>query len=180
LQSLVSLNIYNQCHGINLTSPVHFIHGGKWNVIPGQKIDASDVIRNCIEFDSEQDILEGALVYKIQRQRAESDEFVQDKSKSIQLLVVWHVERAKGSHVCAVLIEHDWEFNLNEDKLRRLRQKYWHSLKTQVKGNWLLDNATVLETLVKVMNGGYGLDVFISKEKGYGYAMRPLWIDAKR
>jgi hypothetical protein len=181
LQSPVSLNIHNQCQDINLTSPVYFIHGGKWHVVPDQEIDVDAIMRSRLEFDSGQDILEGILVYKIQRQHAKSDEFVQDKSKNIQLLVAWHAEHTKGLHVRALLIEHDKEFNWDEDKLRELHQKCWCPLDAWANptgSNWKLDDATMLTTTIKVMNGDYRWDISISEE-GDGIE-RPLWIDAER
>jgi hypothetical protein len=165
LQSSVSLNIHNQYQNINLTSPVYFIHGGKWNVVPDQKVDVNAVMRNYIEFDSGQDILEGALVYRIQRKHAKYDEFVQDGSKNIQLLVGWYVEHTKELDVRAVLVEHEKE--LNEDKVMRLHQKYWHSLKMRtlfIRSSWLLDDTTALKTTIKVMNGGCKWDIFITEE----------------
>jgi hypothetical protein len=180
LQSSVSLNIYNQYQGINLTSPAYFIHGGRWHVTPDQEIDADVVMRNYIEFDSGHDILEGALVYRIQRQHVEYDKSAQDKSKSIQLLVAWHVEHTKKLDVRAVLVEHEKE--LNEDKLRRLHQKYWHLFKgfaSYIKSNRLLDDATVLGITVKTMNGGYRRDIFISKGIKSN-VLRPLWFDTER
>jgi hypothetical protein len=180
LQSPVLLNIYNQFQGINLSSPVYFIHGGRWHVTPDQEIDADVVMRNYIEFDSGHDILEGALVYRIQRQHVEYDKSAQDKSKSIQLLVAWHVEHTKKLDVRAVLVEHEKE--LNEDKLRRLHQKYWHLFKgfaSYIKSNRLLDDATVLGITVKTMNGGYRRDIFISKGIKSN-VLRPLWFDTER
>jgi hypothetical protein len=181
LQSLLAFNIHNWCQDIDLIYPVYFIYGGKWQVIPDQEIDASTIMRNRIEFDSGQDILEGALIYRIQRrQHAESNEFIQNEPKSVQLLIAWHVEHAKELHVRAVLVEHGWK--LDEDKLRRLHQKYWHSLKAQVDpigSDWLVDDETVLKTTFKVMNGGYRWDIFIS-EGMKNNAMRLLWIDAGR
>jgi hypothetical protein len=78
LQSPVLLNIHNQCQGINLTSPVYFIHGGRWPIAPDQAIDVNAVMQNPIEFDAKQNILEGALVYRIQRKHITS---AQDESK---------------------------------------------------------------------------------------------------
>jgi hypothetical protein len=180
LQSSTSLNVYNLCQDVNLISPVYFIHGGRWNIIPDQEIDVNSVVRNRLEFDSGQEILEGALVYKMQRQHTESDKSAHGESKYIQLLVVWRVEHAKELHVSALLIEHDRE--LHEDRLRQLHQNYWHLLKTRVffsGRNWLLDNETVLITAVNVMNGGYRWDVFIS-EGVKDNVEKPLWVDAER
>jgi hypothetical protein len=180
LPSSISLNIHNQCQDIKLTSPVYFIHGGKWHVTPDQEIDSGAIMKNRLEFDSRQNILEGTLLYKIQRQYAEYDEFVQNESKLCQLLVAWHIESTEGLHIRALLVEHDRK--LDEDKLRRLHQRCWYSLNTLVnsaRSNWLLDNTTVLGTTVKAMNGGYRWDVFISEEERDDIKI-PLWIDTKR
>jgi hypothetical protein len=175
------LNIHNRCQDINLTSPVYFIHGGRWHVIPDQEIDVSDVMWDYLEFDSEQDILEGALVYRIQRQNIESDELDQGESKNIQLLVAWCGEYTKGLHVRAFLVEHDSE--LDKDKLKRLYRKYWHSLDVWdglIGSNWLLDNETVLMAASIVMNGGYKWSIFIYEEMTEDCIIRPLWMDAER
>jgi hypothetical protein len=180
--SVVSLNIHNQCQDINLTSPVYFIHGGKWHVVPDQEIGVEAVMRNHIEFDSRQDILEGIMAYRIQRQCTGSDKFIQGESKNIQLLVTWSSEYTKELHVRALLVEYDKEFNWNEDMLRQLHQKYWQLLKERIhpiRRNWMLDDATVLATTIKAMNGCYRWDIFISERVGddvYG----PLWINAER
>jgi hypothetical protein len=180
LQSQISLNMYNRYQGINLISPVYFIHGGRLHAAPDQKIDVNAVMRNCIEFDSGQDILEGALVYKILRQHVESDKLIQDKSEHIQLLVSWYADHTKMLHVRAVLVEHDRE--LDEGELRQLHQKCWQSLNVWVnpiRSNWLLDDDdVVLMTAVKVMNSGYRWDVFTSKGVKDNVE-RPLWIDAE-
>jgi hypothetical protein len=180
LQSPILLNIHNQSQVINMTSPIHFIHGGRWSVIPDQEIDVNAIMRNYIEFDSGQDIVKGALIYSIQRQYAESDIPIQNESKSVQLLVAWHVECTKEPHIRALLVEHDGE--LDEDKLRHLHQKYWQSIKAWVNpigSDWLLDDATVLKTTVKMANEGYRWNVFITEEEKNSI-MRPLWIDAER
>jgi hypothetical protein len=145
-----------------LTSPAYFIHGGKWHAVPHPEIDVDAVMKNCIEFDFGQDILEGILAYKIHRQHTESVESVQEESKSIWLLVAWHFERTKELHIHTLLVEHDRR--LDEDKLSMLHQKYWRSFKTwanPIGSNWLLSDTTVLAT--KVTNVCYRWDVFISE-----------------
>jgi hypothetical protein len=87
-------------------------------------------VENCIEFDFGQHILKGSLVYKIQRKHTNVAKSSHDESKYIQLLITWHVEHTKDSHVRALLVEHNSE--LDEDKLKRLYQKYWHLLNTRV------------------------------------------------
>jgi hypothetical protein len=163
LQSTISFNIYNLCRTINLISPVYFIHGGKWNVVPDQKIDVSAVMKNCLEFDAGQNILEGALAYKIQRKHAKS---TQDESKRTWLLAAWNGEYTKGLHVCALLVEHSKR--LDEDRLKKLCQKRWPLLKTQtntIKSDWTLNSTTMLTTTVKVKNGGYRWEIFITEKR---------------
>jgi hypothetical protein len=163
LQSLVSLNIHNECQDINLISPVYFIHGGKWHVVPGQEIDVGTVMSNHIEPNFRQDMLEGALVYNIQRKYSESS---QDKSNHVWLLVAWEGKYTRGSHVCALVVEYNKE--LDEDKLRRLYQKRWPLLKERANntgGNWTLNDKTVLTITIKTTNRGYRWDIFVSEER---------------
>jgi hypothetical protein len=172
------LNIYNKCQDVNLTSPVYFIHGGKCHTVPNQKIDVNAVMSNLFVFDSRCDILEGALIYRVQRRwHIEPDEL-----RGTELLVTWHVDHAEESHVRALLIEHNEELDWNEDKLRVLHQKCWQPLDAWVDpigNNWLLHNLPVLATSVKIMNGGYRWDISIS-EGMEDNVKRPLWIDAER
>jgi hypothetical protein len=181
LQSPISFNLHNQCKDINLISPVCFIHGGKWHAVPDQKIGVNDVMRNRVEFDSGQNTLEGALIYKIQkRHNSKFDKYSQDESEDTQLLVAWRVRRGAEPIICVLLVEHDSE--LDEDKLRRLYQKCWNSLEKQVDfigSNWLLDDTTSLETTVKVINGGCTLSIFISEEMGDDIE-RPFWINTSK
>src|SRR5690606_18870743 len=117
LQSLVSLNIHNQCKTIKLTSPIYFIHGGKWHVAPDQKIHANAVVSNRIEFDAKQDILEGTLVYKIQRKHVAS---ARDESKHNWFLIAWHSEHIRELHVRSLVIEYNKR--LDEDRLKKMYQ----------------------------------------------------------
>jgi hypothetical protein len=80
LQSQVSLNIYNRCCDMDLISPVYFVHGGEWNVIPDHKIGINAIMRSRLELDFGWDILEGALIYRIHKYTA-PNEFIQDESE---------------------------------------------------------------------------------------------------
>jgi hypothetical protein len=162
LQSLVSLNIHNWCQNINLTSPIYFIHGGRWHVVPDKEIDVDAVMQNRLEFDAGQDILEGALVYRIQKKHAES---AQDKPKRIWLLVAWNGEYTKELHVCVLLVEHNKR--LDEDRLRKLYKRRWPLLEARANatgGSWTLNNTTKLATTIKATDEGYRWDISISEE----------------
>jgi hypothetical protein len=136
------------------------MHGGKWHVTPDQKIDVNAVMQNRIEFDAKQDILEGALVYKIQYTGS-----AQDESKHHWFLIAWYGEYTRGSHVRTLVIEHNKQ--LDGDRLKKLYQKHWLSLKAQnnaTGSDWILDDTTKLTTTVNVTDGGYKWDISISEE----------------
>jgi hypothetical protein len=161
LQSLVSLNIHNWCQDFHLTSPIYFVHGGKWHVTLDQELDVDAVMSNHIEFEAKRDILEGALVYRVQRQHVAS---TQDESKQNWLLIGWNGEHTKGLHVRVSLIEHNKK--IDEDTLKKLYQKLWPLLETQAnttRSSWVLNDTTMLETTVKVTNRSYRWDIFISE-----------------
>jgi hypothetical protein len=156
------------------------VRGGRWHVVPDQEIDVNSVMKNCLRFYSKQSILEGALIYNIQRKHAKYDKISWDKSKQVQLLVVWRGEQAEGLYVHAVLVEHSER--LDRDKLMRLHKAYQLLLKARVdllESNWLFYGATVLATTIKAMNRGCGWDILISKGIKNNIE-RPLWINAKR
>jgi hypothetical protein len=153
------------------------MNGGRCHVASDWEIDVNAVMRNRLEFDFRQGILEGALVYRIQRKHAKS---AQDESKRICLLVVWSIEYTKGLRVHALIVKHDKK--LDEDKLRKLHQMNANPLDTQVDfigRNWLLGDTTVLMTKVDVMNGGYKWDISIS-EGTKDNIEKPLWLDGEK
>jgi hypothetical protein len=165
LQLLIPLNIHNWCQDINLTSPVYFIRGGKWHITPDQRIRVDAIMQNCLEFDSGQDVLEGALAYRLQRKHAKSAQY---ELNHIWFVVAFHSEHTKRLHVHALLVKHNER--LDEYKLRKLYRKRWTLLKAQAnitRGHWLLDDTTMLETTIKVMNEGYRWDIFISGRINY-------------
>jgi hypothetical protein len=157
------------------------MRGGRWHIIPYQEIDVSTVARICFEFDPREDILEGILMYKVQRKHAGSDKLSQGKSKQVQLLIAWCGKHTEGLHVRVMLIEHSTK--LDKDKLKSLHQKCWPLLKSRINPTvsfWLLDNTTALATTIKAMNEGHRWYISISEQKINDYVMRPLWIDVKR
>jgi hypothetical protein len=156
----IPLYIHNWCQDIYLTSPVYFMRGGRWCVVPNQRIHVDVVMQSCLGFDIGQDVLGGALAYRLQEKCAKSD---QDKLNYIWFIVAWYGKHTKGLHVHALLVKHNKK--LDERKLKELYRKRWPLLKAQAdttRGSWLLDDTTVLETTIKVMHKGHRWDIFIS------------------
>jgi hypothetical protein len=151
-------------------------------VISDQKIDADAVMRNHIEFDPGQDIMDGILICRIQRQHAEFDKSTQNESRYVQLLITLHAEHTNGLHIRALLVEHDKKLDWDEDKLKKLHQVNANTLGAQVNfigNNWLLDDVKILSMTMKAVNGGYRWDIFITKGVENN-VKRLFWIDAER
>jgi hypothetical protein len=160
----IPLYIHNWCQDIYLTSPVYFIRGGRWYVVPNQRIHIDAIMQSCLGFNVGQDVLEGALAYRLQEKYAKSD---QDKLSHIWFVVAWHGEHTKGLRIHTLLVKHNEE--LNEYKLKELYRKRWPLLEKAniTRGHWLLDDTTTLETTIKVMHKGHRWDIFISGRINY-------------
>jgi hypothetical protein len=179
------------------------------SIAPDPEIDAKSVMKNHLEFDSRRNILEGALLYKIQvRRYVKSVRSTQDESECIQLLVAWRVGHTKEPGLYILLIRHDKKLDWNEHKLKWLYQEYWNLLDTQVNSigrNWLLLNDKMVDeygnfivdhwlsddivvlTEISVRNECRKWDISISGGTRDNNKIlmdvnfeRPLWIDAER
>jgi hypothetical protein len=145
------------------------MHGGRWHVAPDQEINVENDMRKYLKLDVGQGILEGALAYRIQRKHAES---IQYKSKHIWLLVAWRFKYTKEPHVRALLVEHNKR--LDENRLRKLYQKYWPSLKKQINATrreWTLDDTTMLVTRISVEYEDYIWNIYIEEKNRTNFTM---------
>jgi hypothetical protein len=189
----MDVTVHNQYTSIKLVSPVYFCNHEIYNEYLVERTDASAMMKISLNFDLKK-LSNGILMYELQRKEdVESDcqsitnntfiESIGNTPKIMRLLVAWEIKSSRGLSVHIMLVEHDRELALNEDRLRQLYQKYWHPLNAwfnSIGNKWLLDDTTVLTTIIKVKSGSYGWDVFISEERIDDYVMKPLWIDAKR
>jgi hypothetical protein len=192
LHGVMDVTVRNQYSDIELVSPVYFCNHGSYNEYPIERTDIGAMMKIGFSFGLDK-LPGGILMYKVQRKRgvmsdrqpkadATPTEVVEDTSKTMRLLVVWEIEHFRDLRVYIVLVEHDNELEWDEDRLSELHQKRWHSLNAWIdstRNNWLLDDGAVLETTIKVMNGGHRWDIFIS-EGSNDNVRRPLWIDVER
>jgi hypothetical protein len=181
----VTLKIHNQSQNINLASPVYFNLNGKWHVAPDSEIGVNAVMESSLESnpdslsatesDPEEDTMNGALIYKIQRQNAKFS-----RAEDVYLLVIWRVKGAEEPSIYALLIE--YKDRITKAKMKRICRVYWSSIEAMVnptRGDWRLDDATMLTTRVKVVNGGYRWDIFVS-DGVENEPMDPLEVDPNR
>jgi hypothetical protein len=127
-----------------------------------------------------------ALIYKLQRKkRLESNEqsnannaSIEDTSTSLRLLVMWGPNNGHKISARALLIRHSNAITWNEDTLEKLHSMHLDLLRDNcvVRDTWLLDDATVLMTILKWKRGKDTFKIIITEGTREDDSMEPLWI----
>jgi hypothetical protein len=191
----MDVTVHNQCPDIELVSPVYFCNCGTCYEYPIERTDDGAMMKIGFRFGLLDKLPRGILMYEVQKKEyAESDyqsstdatsiETVEDTPKMTLLLVAWEIERFEKPRVNIVLIGHDNELVLNEDKLAQLYDKINDQLSTRYdsfQSTWLLYDNTVLETTcVTVYEKGFELKITISEGDEDEDTESALWIDSER
>jgi hypothetical protein len=183
--SRVPILVHNQCSGFELTSSIYFVHNAIWIRSPDQKVDANTVARASLGRDVTKDEFSSALIYKLQRKNIESGSqpnadktFSEDTSTSIQLLIMWRSTEKDELSLHALLIKHSNEIIWDEDKLKKLYSMHLDLLVNDkaVRDTWLLDNVTVLRTMLRWEYGKNMTEIIISEETKEDDSKEPLWV----
>jgi hypothetical protein len=131
------------------------------------------------------DEFSGALIYKLQRKSIESDsqsnaDNTKDTSTSIQLLIMWRSIEKDELFLHALLIKHSNTITWDEDKLKKLHSMHLDLLGNDnvVKDTWLLDDVTVLRTVLRWKYGRRMTEITISEETREDDSKEPLWISS--
>jgi hypothetical protein len=180
----VKLNIHNQCSNFDLVSPAYITHDrSECYRTPGHKVYAGDTMKSGFIIKSN-DVVDGALIYKLQRRQShESTEIGDDISSAAQLLVVWRISEFKKLYADVLLVEHDERLDWNKYKLGKLYRENIDQFKlypVPVIETWLLDDNTALMTTFKIMDGGQLLNITISEVEEANYERTPAYIDLER
>jgi hypothetical protein len=207
LHGTMDITVHNQYSDIELALPVYFYDGGTCCEHPVERMDAEVMIKVGFTFGLDK-LSGGILMYKAQRNTQSdhqsstdtiSTEVVEDTSKVMQLLVVWKIDSFREPKVNVVLVEHENELVLNEDKLAQLYSKVNNMPLSynreeiifdydsddpsfdSSRRTWLMCDNTVLATTHKVVHeGGHELRIAISQGIKGEDTMRPIWIDSER
>jgi hypothetical protein len=118
-------------------------------------------------------------------------ETVEDTSRMMRLLVTWKTKYPEQPKVNVMLVEHDNELVLDEDKLVKLYDKvndmpsemYNRTFKYDgiYRSTWLMCNNIVLDVAHEITcEKGCGLKVTISEGVKGEDARSALWIDSER
>jgi hypothetical protein len=130
----MDVTVYNRYPDIELISPVYLCNCGIYHEYPIERADIGVMVKASFRFGLDQDEPEGILMYEVQRNgNANSDHqpntdttstgITEDASKMMRLIVAWKINHSLKFNVRMVLVEHDNELVLDEDKLEQLHKK---------------------------------------------------------
>jgi hypothetical protein len=96
---------------------------------------------------------------------------------SLQLLVIWGFT-GKPVYVRTLLIKHSNTITWDKDKLEKLYSMHLDLLRDNhvVRDTWLLDDVTVLVTILKWKKGRCITEITISEETREDDSIEPLWV----
>jgi hypothetical protein len=129
----MDVTIHAQHSDFELASLVYFFNHETCNEHSVERTDTSAVTKISLNFDLDE-LPSGILMYELQRKgNSESGcqsianniftEAIENTPKMMRLLVTWEIKNSGELSARAVLVEHDRNFVLNEDKLKQLYQK---------------------------------------------------------
>jgi hypothetical protein len=194
LHKVMDMTIHNQYPDIELTSPVYFYNCGTYNEYPVERTDDSAMMKIEFRFDLGQYESRGILMYEVRKKGNEVSNHQSDidimhvkltekVSKMMRLLVTWKVERLKKPSVHIMLIEHNNNLVLNEDKLAKLYDKIndrSSRYDNPSRCAWLIcNNAALVATCKATGKNCPKLNINISKEDKNKYTKKPMWVNQK-
>jgi hypothetical protein len=175
--------VRNQCSNFELVSPIYFGHNAIWIEFPDQKVDANTVAVASFGRDIVKNEFSGALIYKLQRKNIESNypsnmDNTKNTSTSTQLLIMWGSNDRSEISLHTLLIKHSNEITWDEDKLKKLYSMHLDLLVSDkaVRDTWLIDNVTVLRTMLRWEYGKNMTKIIISEETREDDSKEPLWV----
>jgi hypothetical protein len=182
-----SILVHNQCSDFELVSPVYFGHNSIWIKSPSQKVDINAATEASLGRDTTKDEFASALLYKLQRKkRFESNDqsntdstSTKDTSTSLQLLVIWRSTDKSKVSLRALLIKHSNVFTWSKDTLVKLHSMHLSLLSDDcvVRDTWLLDNVTVLSTMLRLKEVKHIIEIIIISEGAReDDSKEPLWV----
>jgi hypothetical protein len=192
LYGAMDVTIYDRYSDIGSMSSAYFCNCETYNEDFVERMDAGGMMEIGFRFDLKQDEPGGMLIYEMQRRgNAKSDhqsdtdstsiETVEDASKIMQFLVAWKIMSHGKLRVHIVLVEHDNELVLDEDKLAQLYKKVNDIPSSHSLSRWLIyDNIALVVTYETVWKISLEFKITISEGVKDEYTKSTLWIDSER
>jgi hypothetical protein len=169
--SKVKLVIHNQCHSIELVSPVYAGYSTTCHLPPDQRISVGSTMQ--AEFDVALFWIWsiGVLIYRLQRKNTDqpNDNIASSEEEStfIQLAIIWKINNSKEFRMVSRLIEHDERHIWNRDELMKLAKLYklFNLRHGPIEDTYLMHNHTTLMTSLNVTREEkcYKLEVTVSE-----------------
>jgi hypothetical protein len=179
--SRVELIIHHQCPDIELISPVHASFGATCYISPDQRVDTGSTMQTSFNIDPDQEESIGVLIYKLQRKNA--NQFDEEETTCIQLVMIWNVNNSREFRVISDLIEHDKGYVWDRFGLMELSECYALSNMQYgpIEQTWLMHDNTGLMTNMNATRGACcKLEVMISEASINKDTQRPWYFDVNR
>jgi hypothetical protein len=176
---LLELIIHHQFPGIELVSPLYYSDGATYYILPNQRVDGGFTMRTYLMIDLSRSEFTCALMYRLKRKN--TDAF--NEATCTQLVMIWNINKFKGSHLVPRLIEHDKDQVWDVDRLMELAKCYESSdmQHDSIEETWLMHDNTVLMISLNVTRGAWHkLEMTISETSIKDDTQRPLYIDMDR
>jgi hypothetical protein len=116
IPSSIKLDIHNQCLNVDLVYPVYGTGSElECHRPPDYKVHAGNTMRSAFIIKSDDVLLGGALIYRLQRRQSHgSADIGRDTSNSVHLLVVWDISEFNELYADVLLVECDKRLDWNK------------------------------------------------------------------
>jgi hypothetical protein len=192
LHETMAMTVQNRYSDVELVSPIYFCAGGTYYEYPVEKKDKGVMMKFDFRINLDQDVSGGILMYEIRRKgNIGSDHpsnndttyatVIEEASKMIRLLVFWKIKQHEDPGAGVILVEHDNELVLNEDKMAQLCENVNDMPSDNYRYMWSMGNNTELSIRRETFWRKY-LELEIEIFKGFRDEdnTRPMWIDSER
>jgi hypothetical protein len=184
--SEVKLIIHHQFPGIELVSPIYACCYATCYSSPDQRVDVGFTTQANFKTAFHWREPLGILMYELKNTKQPNKNAISSKEKSryIQLPIIWKVNNSNEFFVVSGLMEYDKEYVWNRDNLMKLAK--WYGLfnirHVPIENTYLMRDNTVLMTRVNVTHEGdcYKLEMTISKTSIKYNTWRLEYIDVDR
>jgi hypothetical protein len=183
--SKMNLEIYHQCPGIELVSPVYACNSAKCRTSPDQIVCFGSMMQACFDIDSPQTWPTGILMYELKNTKPfNNDDAISSKDEATctQLFIIWKVKNFEKFCVNLRVIEHDkgcvW------DRINLMELTYWCNVFNVQHGpieeTWLMHDHTALmiSTNAAREEGCYKLEITVSEGSIKDDTWRPRYISS--
>jgi hypothetical protein len=192
LHETMAMTVHNEYPDIELVSPIYFCAGGTYYEYPIERTDKGVKMKLDFRINPDQDESGGILIYEVRRKENIGSDHqssndiiyatvIEEASKTTRLLVFWKIKQHGDPKASVVLVEHDNELVLDEDKLARLCKNVNDIPYDRFRDRWSIFNNIELAIWCRPF---WREELKLKTEIFKGFRdednIRPMWIDSER